>query len=61
MFKNLGTTIDFTIAFHPESNGQTEVTTRTILDLLRTYVHSQPGKWDIYIHVLQCAYNNTMH
>ena len=57
----MGTTIDFATAFHPESNGQTEVTNRTILDLLCAQVHSQPRKWDKYIHVLRFAYNNTIH
>ena len=61
LFNNLGTTIDFSTASHPESNGQTQLTNITILDLLRTYVHSQPRKWDQYIHVLQFAYNNTIH
>lgn len=61
LFTNLGTNIDFTSAFHPESNGQTEATNSTILDLLRTYTHDRPGTWDTYIHLLQFAYNNTPH
>ena len=61
LFTNLGTHIDFTSSFHPESNGQTEATNSTILDLLRLYVHNRPGTWDTYIHLLQFAYNNTPH
>lgn len=40
LFDNLGTKLDFSTAFHPESNGQTEVTNSTILDLLKAYVHT---------------------
>ena len=61
LFTNLGTHIDFTSSFHPESNGQIEATNSTILDLLRLYVHNRPGTWDTYIHLLQFAYNNTPH
>ena len=61
LFTNLGTHIDFTSSFHPESNGQTEATNSTILDLLGLYVHNRPGTWDTYIHLLQFAYNNTPH
>ena len=61
LFDNLDTTLDFTSSFHPESNGQSEVTNRTIIDLLKAYVHSQPKKWDQFLHLLQFAYNNTTH
>ena len=35
--KNLGSKMDFTSVFHPESNGETEATNSTILDLLKCY------------------------
>lgn len=61
LFDNLGTKLDFSTTFHPESNGQTEVTQNTFCDMLRCFVSGQPGKWDKYLHILQFAYNNTRH
>ena len=61
LFKNLGTKMDFTSAFHPESNGQTEATNSTIMDLLRSYTIDRPANWDQHLPLLQFAYNNTPH
>ena len=51
--------MDFTSAFHPESNGQTEATNSTILDLLRSYTVDNQANWDQHLPLLQFAYNNT--
>ncbi|MCO5588880.1 hypothetical protein L7F22_042841 [Adiantum nelumboides] len=56
---NLGSRMDFTSAFHPESNGQTEATISTILDLLRSYTIENQANWDKNLPLLQFAYNNT--
>ena len=54
--------MDFTSAFHPESNGQqTEATNSTILDLLRSYTVDNQANWDQHLPLLQFAYNNTPH
>ena len=60
--RNLGSKMDFTSAFHPESNGQeTEATNSTILDLLRSYTIENQANWDQHLPLLQFAYNNTPH
>ncbi|MCO5567205.1 hypothetical protein L7F22_020893 [Adiantum nelumboides] len=59
--KNLGSKMDFTFAFHPESNGQIEATNSTILDLLRSYTIENQPNWDQHLLLLQFAYNNTPH
>ena len=61
LFANLGSKIDFSSAFHPESNGQSEATNSTIMDLLRAYTIDRPSNWDEHLHILQFAYNNTPH
>ena len=61
LFKNLGSKMDFTFAFHPESNGQTEATNNTIMDLLRSYTMENPANWDQHLLLLHFAYNNTPH
>ena len=58
---NLGSRMDFTSAFHPESNGQTEATNSTILDLLRSYTLDNQANWDQHLPFVQFAYNNTPH
>lgn len=50
--------MDFTSAFHPESNGQTN---STMLDLLRSYTIENQANWDQHLPLLQFAYNNTPH
>jgi len=48
-------------AFHPQTDGQSEVVNSTILDLLKAYVHDQQTKWEKFLPMLQFAYNNTRH
>lgn len=59
--RNFGSKIDFTSAFHLESNGQTEATNSTILDLLRSYTIKNQPNWDQHLPLLHFAYNNTPH
>ena len=61
LYCNLGNTLDFSIDFHPQSNGQTEFTNHTIIDLVKSYVDTQSKKEDNYLHILHFAYNNTTH
>jgi len=48
-------------AFHPQTDGQSEVVNSTILDLLKAYVNDQQTKWEKFLPMLQFAYNNTRH
>ena len=41
----LGTSINMSTAFHPQTDGQTERTIRTVEQLLRAYCHSDPNTW----------------
>ncbi len=47
----------FTIAYHPETNGQTERYNRTILSALRKFVGEHPYSWGQYTDVLAYVYN----
>jgi transposase InsO family protein len=57
-FKGLGTNLNFSRAYHPELDEQTERTNRIIQDMLRMYVMDQPSKWEDYLHLVEFAYNN---
>ncbi|CDJ69223.1 hypothetical protein ENH_00066250 [Eimeria necatrix] len=46
---------------HPQSNGQTEWISRTMEQMLRTYMQSDEREWERLLPVLELAYNSTSH
>jgi hypothetical protein len=48
-------------AFHPQTDGQTEVVNRTVVHLLRGYNARHPKTWDESIPFLQFAINHAVH
>ncbi|MCO5581409.1 hypothetical protein L7F22_035293 [Adiantum nelumboides] len=63
LFENLGTTLNFSLAYHPQTDGQSEIANLTILDLLKSYVTEvdQRSQWEKYLSLVEYAYNNTVH
>ena len=57
----LGTKLRFSIAFHPQTNGQSERTIHTLKDMFRTCVIELQGSWDKHLPLMEFAYNNTFH
>jgi transposase InsO family protein len=57
LFKGFGTNINFSTAYHPQTDGQTERVNRIIEDMLRMYVMDKPSKWEDYLHLVEFAYN----
>ena len=57
----LGTQLDFSTAFHPQTDGQTERTIQTLEDMLRMCVLDFKGSWDQYLPLVEFAYNNSYH
>lgn len=49
VFVGFGRKLDFNIAYHPQTDRQTERTNRIFKDMLRMYVMKQPRKWEEYI------------
>jgi hypothetical protein len=58
LFKGFRTNLNFSIAYHPESDGKTERVNRVIEYMLRMYVMDKPSKWEDYLHLVEFAYNN---
>ncbi|MCO5613265.1 hypothetical protein L7F22_067541 [Adiantum nelumboides] len=58
--ENLGTTLKFSSSFHPQTDGQSEITNSVILDLLKCYVSDHKSLWDRYLPLVEFAYNNTV-
>ncbi|MCO5611444.1 hypothetical protein L7F22_065697 [Adiantum nelumboides] len=63
LFENLGTRLNFSLAYHPQTDGQSEIANLTVLDLLKAYVTEvdQRSQWEKYPPLVEYAYNNTVH
>ena len=48
-------------AFHPQTDGQTEVVNRILVDLLRGYNRKHPKTWDESLPYIQHCYNRAIH
>ncbi|KAA0059723.1 pol protein [Cucumis melo var. makuwa] len=55
----LGTRLDFSTAFHPQTDGQTERLNQILEDMLRACVLEFSGSWDSHLHLMEFAYNNS--
>ena len=58
LFKGLGTELNFSTAYHPQTNEKTERVNQVLEDMLRMYVMDKPGKWEDYLHLVEFSYNN---
>nr|GEX54750.1 putative reverse transcriptase domain-containing protein [Tanacetum cinerariifolium] len=47
--KALGTRLDMSTAYHPQTDGQSERTKQTLEDMLRAYVIEFGGSWDVHL------------
>ena len=48
-------------AYHPQIDGQTERTHRTIEQILRAFVHKKHSDWYDYLPLAEFSYNNSKH
>jgi len=56
-FEAVGTSLDLSTAYHPETDGQTERVNQVIEDILRAYCGREPKRWMSYLHLVEFAYN----
>nr|GEW16495.1 putative reverse transcriptase domain-containing protein [Tanacetum cinerariifolium] len=56
--KALGTKLNMSTAYHPETNGQSERTIQTLEDMLRACVMDFGGSWDTHLPLVEFSYNN---
>ena len=61
LWKLFGTTLKFSSAFHPQTDGQTEVVNRSLGNLLRSLVGIKQGVWDLILSIAEFAYNNSVN
>ena len=55
----LGTRLNFSTAFHPQTDGPFERVIQVLEDMFRGYMLDFPGSWDRYITLMEFAYNNS--
>ncbi|GJY29670.1 putative reverse transcriptase domain-containing protein [Tanacetum coccineum] len=54
----LGTRLDMSTAYHPQTDGQSERTIQTLEDMLRACVMDFGGSWDTHLPLIEFSYNN---
>ncbi|GKB30202.1 putative reverse transcriptase domain-containing protein, partial [Tanacetum coccineum] len=59
--KALGTRLDLSTAYHPQTDGQSERTIQTLEDMLRACVIDFGGCWDVHLLLAEFSYNNSYH
>nr|GEZ86792.1 putative reverse transcriptase domain-containing protein [Tanacetum cinerariifolium] len=59
--KALGTRLDMSTAYHPETDGQSERTIQTLEDMLRACVLEFGKGWDKHLPLVEFSYNNSYH
>ncbi|GJU09398.1 putative reverse transcriptase domain-containing protein [Tanacetum coccineum] len=61
MQEALGTWLDMSMAYHPQTDGQSEHTIQTLEDMLRVCVLDFRGSWDVHLPLVEFSYNNSYH
>ncbi|GJU58631.1 putative reverse transcriptase domain-containing protein [Tanacetum coccineum] len=57
----LGTQLDMSTAYHPETDGQSERTIQTLKDMLRACVIDFGKGWEKHLPLVEFSYNNSYH
>ncbi|GKB20825.1 putative reverse transcriptase domain-containing protein [Tanacetum coccineum] len=59
--KALGTNLDMSTAFHPQTDGQSQKTIQTLKDMLRACVIEFENGWVRHLPLVEFSYNNSYH
>ena len=58
---DLGVQLNFSSAYHPETDGQTKRVNQILEDMLRMYLMDRQTHWEDYLYLVEFAYNNGYH
>ena len=61
VFKALGTRITPSSAYHPQTDGQTEILNRKLEEMIRCFVSYDQTDWDKHLIHFEVAYNSAVH
>nr|GEX93798.1 putative reverse transcriptase domain-containing protein [Tanacetum cinerariifolium] len=59
--KALGTRLDLSTDYHPETDGQSKRTIQKLEDMLRACALDFGGNWDTHLPLVEFSYNNSYH
>ncbi|GJV07763.1 putative reverse transcriptase domain-containing protein, partial [Tanacetum coccineum] len=59
--KALGTRLDMSMAYHPQTDGQSKHIIQTLEDMLRACMIDFGGSWDTHLPLAEFSYNNCYH
>ncbi|KAL2246237.1 UNVERIFIED_CONTAM: Transposon Tf2-12 polyprotein [Sesamum indicum] len=57
----LGTTLNFSTTFHPQTDGQSKRMIQTLEDMMRACTMEFNGNWDDHLPLMEFVYNNSFH
>jgi hypothetical protein len=57
----VGTTLNPSTSYHPQTDGQTEIINKWVEGYLRNYVAGQQKAWVRWLHLGEYCYNTTQH
>lgn len=55
------TDLQYSSSFHSQTDGQTEVVNKTMVNIIRCLCSDRPKKWDLYLAPAEFAYNNMVN
>lgn len=61
IFRVQGTILNLSSAYHPETDGQTEMTNKSLEHYLRSFVGDKPKSWAKWLPLAEWWYNTTTH
>ena len=59
--KALRTRMSLSSSHHPQHDGQTEVVNKLLTTMLRAFVEGKKDQWSLWLHILEFAYNSSVH
>lgn len=61
LFRIQGTKLCHSTAYHPQSDGQTEVVNKSVETYLRCFINGQPKLWASWLPWAEYCYNTACH
>ena len=59
LYESMDTKLNFSSAYHPQTDGQTERTNQVLEDMLRACALKYGGSWDKSLPFVELSYNNS--